>query len=99
MKEHFSPVGEYKKWLLADRIAPWTAHITADEKDIFENITMSNGGFDGPVKSYKSLMRDYNAADEKGKQSQDKLNTVNSYCASHSTIEDRNCPACLASHR
>ncbi|KAL4970916.1 alpha/beta fold hydrolase [Aspergillus stella-maris] len=25
---------------------------------------MSNGGFNGPVKAYKSLMRDYNAADE-----------------------------------
>ncbi|KAJ5349881.1 hypothetical protein N7541_007608 [Penicillium brevicompactum] len=65
LKEHFSPVGAYKKWLLADRIAPWTTFITEDEKDIFENITMSQGGFDGPVKSYKSLMRDYNAADEK----------------------------------
>ncbi|OGM43844.1 hypothetical protein ABOM_007555 [Aspergillus bombycis] len=64
MKEHLSPVGEYRKWLLANRVAPWTAFITADEKDTFENITMSNGGFDGPVKSYKSLMRDYNAADE-----------------------------------
>ncbi|RDW78879.1 alpha/beta fold hydrolase [Aspergillus mulundensis] len=64
LKEHFSPVGAYKKWLLADRIAPWSTYITADEKDIFETITMSHGGFDGPTKSYKSLMRDYNAADE-----------------------------------
>ncbi|PLB54176.1 putative epoxide hydrolase [Aspergillus steynii IBT 23096] len=64
LKEYFSPVGEYKKWLLADRIAPWTTFITADEKDTFEKITMSHGGFDGPVKTYKSLMRDFNAADE-----------------------------------
>lgn len=66
-------MGAYKKWLLADRIAPWTTFITEDEKDIFENITMSQGGFDGPVKSYKSLMRDYNAADEKGKSRSNEL--------------------------
>lgn len=94
MKEYFSPVGEYKKWLLADRVAPWTAFITADEKDTFENITMSHGGFDGPVKSYKSLMRDYNAADEESKQSLDqyelrKLNRANSYSPRYPPIKGR----------
>ncbi|RAK76341.1 alpha/beta hydrolase [Aspergillus fijiensis CBS 313.89] len=64
MREHLSPVGEYKKWLLADEIAPWTTFITQVEKETFTNITMAHGGFDGPVKSYKSLMRDLNAADE-----------------------------------
>ncbi|EXM13829.1 Epoxide hydrolase-like [Fusarium oxysporum f. sp. vasinfectum] len=65
MREHFSPVGRYKQWLLDGRIAPWTKYLEPDAKSIFKRITLFNGGFDGPVKSYKSLMRDINLSDEK----------------------------------
>lgn len=67
MKEHFCPVGAYKQWLLQDRIAPWGGFINRKSKDTFERILTLHGGFNGPLKSYKSLMRDVNAADEAGK--------------------------------
>ena len=66
-KRYFSPVGEYEKWLLSGDIAPWREHLGNKDKAIFKKIVALNGGFDGPVKSYKSLVRDVNAADESGR--------------------------------
>lgn len=66
MKKHFSPVGKFRKWLVEGRTAPWTKYLEPDSKSIFKRITSFNGGYDGPVKSCKSLMRDVNAVDEKG---------------------------------
>lgn len=59
-------MGEYEKWLLSGDIAPWREHLGNKNKAIFKKIFALNGGFDGPVKSYKSVMRDVNAADESG---------------------------------
>ncbi|KAG6355139.1 hypothetical protein INS49_004220 [Diaporthe citri] len=64
IQKYFSPVGEYKKWLLGDRIAPWQKYLGPEDKATFQFILAVSGGFDGPIKSYKSLMRDVNAADE-----------------------------------
>ncbi|KAF4470262.1 alpha beta-hydrolase [Fusarium albosuccineum] len=63
-QKYFAPIGEYKKWLLAGRIAPWTKYLEEESKSIFKRIYNFHGGFDGPLKTYKSMIRDVNLAHE-----------------------------------
>ena len=65
-QEYFAPVGAFKQWLLANQMAPFGEYVDNKTMDIFNNIVTLNGGYDGPVKWYKSCMRDINKADEEG---------------------------------
>lgn len=66
VQDYFAPVGALKQWLLENRMAPFGQYVDVNDMNTFNRILRLHGGYDGPVKWYKSMLRDYNLADEKG---------------------------------
>ena len=65
-QDFFAPIGTFKQWLLENRMAPFGHYVDVNDMDTFNRILRLHGGYNGPVKWYKSILRDFNAADEKG---------------------------------
>lgn len=65
-QDFFAPVGTLKQWLLENRMAPFGHYVDVNDMYTLNRILQSHGGYDGPVKWYQSMLRDYNLADEKG---------------------------------
>ncbi|KAL3418737.1 epoxide hydrolase [Phlyctema vagabunda] len=68
-KEFFTPLGEFKQWLLDDRRAPVGKFSTTQVSEQWKSIMRAQGGLDGPLKWYKSSMRGINRADEEAVRS------------------------------
>ncbi|UPK95918.1 hypothetical protein LCI18_006853 [Fusarium solani-melongenae] len=63
--EHFSPVGAFRKWLEQDSIASDVFASRVNEEQ-WKTIMRAQGGFNGPLKWYKAMMRGINNPDTSG---------------------------------
>lgn len=62
----FSPVGAFQRWLLQDRIAS-DLYVSRVNIEQWKEIMHAQGGFNGPLKWYKAIMRGFNNPDSEGK--------------------------------